>query len=209
MRKIVVLMILYVFPVNISANNYKTESIQYGFSIQDLLLFKNATNGQIHDYLIMKDWEYVSTHDKRSGGGFSPMNIKTITYENRYFDIKIHIIETTFYRNIKRDTINKVTKEIIVETESSEIHKYMLQDLYKNGYSSKGEPSNGVNSEVFSLSAFELNQKMKKEFVKVETSSRYYYNQKNNVTITTEVLQKYNSYGDKIIKNIYKLNLIY
>src|SRR5690554_4061802 len=182
MKKIIFNSIIVLFSLttvmgaDLKTNCCKIENctVQYMLSIKDIIPLKNSSFEKIHDYLILKDWIYISSKNTREGGGFFPMNLKTITYENRYYDIKIHLLEKTWFTNLKRNSVDRVTKEILIETENSETYKYILQDLYNNRFFSKGEGSTSGNIELIGLSGYEILQKKKKDFVRVEYSMRDY-----------------------------------
>jgi hypothetical protein len=200
----------YHYGNNSTNNCYNTENhnSQFILSIKDIISIKNLSFEKIHDYLILKDWVYVSSKNTREGGSFSPMNLKTVTYENRYYDINIHLLEKTWFTNSKRNYVDRITKEIHIETESSEVYKNILQDLYNNRFFSKGEGSTSGNIELLGLSGYEILEKKKKNFVRVEYSVKDYSDGRNNVSVSIEVLEKYDYYNNKIKKQIYTLKIL-
>lgn len=198
-----------IMGANLKTNccNIENRTVQYMLSIKDIIPLKNSSFEKIHDYLILKDWVYISSNNKRDGGSFFPMNVKTITYENRYYDMKFILIERTHFKDSKRNSVDRVTKEILIETENSETYKYILQDLYNNRFFSKGEGSTSGNIELIGLSGYEILQKKKKDFVRVEYSMRDYSDGRNNVSFSIEILEKYDYYDNKIKKQIYTLKI--
>ena len=181
-------------------------SAQKIITINDIFALKNHSLEQIHDFLILKDWVYDSSDYKR---GSLPYHhgVKTSIYKNNYYDLKFTISETTIFKDKSRTMIDKITYYVSVETESPELHKYFLKDLYKNNFISKGEASTGGDISIASSTPSALEERLKREFVRLEYSSRNYFNGKNTVSISISVYKKFDYYEGMLRKDVYALEV--
>jgi hypothetical protein len=171
--------------------NYNTAFIQNTISIKDLILFKNYSNEQIHDYLILNNWIYVSNETTRKGGSIVPHQVQVILYKHNYDDINISIIKKVHYKDGKRDVITKTDKSIAVTTESPNEYKIIVNDLYKNSFKIEGNERQYPSLEIATTNTDDLINKMKREYVSTTKSSRDYTNGIDQVSLFTETLEKY------------------
>lgn len=196
--------------------NLNTPFNQNTISIKDLILFKNYSNEQIHDYLILNNWIFVSNETTREGGSIFPHEVQVILYKHNFDDINISIIKNVSFKDGKRELITKIDKSIAVTTESSNEYKTILNDLYRNGYKIEGNERQYPSLEIATSNTSDLINKMEREYVSTTKSSRAYKNGVNKVSLFIETLEKYDNNmnvlkrikysltvdNDKIIKKI-------
>jgi hypothetical protein len=187
--------------------NYNTAFIQNTISIKDLILFKNYSNEQIHDYLILNNWIYVSNETTRKGGSIIPHQVQVILYKHNYDDINISIIKTVHFKDGKRDVIAKTNKSIAVTTDSPNEYKAILNDLYKNSFKIEGNEREYASIEIATSNTNDLINKMKKEYVSTAKSSRDYTNGIDKVSLFTETLKKYDNNMKELKRIEYSLIL--
>lgn len=182
---------IYAYPDFAKYYNYNTAFNPSTISIKDLILFKNYSNEQIHDYLILNNWIYVSNETTRKGGSIFPHEEQVILYKHNFDDINIYIIKKVYFKDGKRDVITKTNKSIEVITESPNEYKIILSDLYRNNFKIKGDERQYGSFEIATSNVDDLINKKKREYVSTTKSSRDYTNGIVQVSLFTETLEKY------------------
>lgn len=115
-------------------NNFKYSNQKLS-PIKDLLLLKKMSYEQCHDFLILNDWDYISTEHESKGGSFVPYDKTTYIFKNNFLNIKINIVEIVQYEpRTKKTVIYKKTSGINIIAESSDSYKFLLKDLYSNNF---------------------------------------------------------------------------
>lgn len=192
-KKLSTLIIIFtVFTTIIySKNNNLNITNQNVTLLKDLLLLKKMSTEQCQDFLILNDWEYLTTEYVSGGAMFRPDDIKTYIFKNKFLNIKIKIIETiSFKPDTKRQVIQKKTKGISIIAEDSNSYKILLSDIYRNNFKIIGNEKEYGNLDMATSTPEEIMKKMRKDYVKTRTTSKKYNNGNDEITVYIHVFEK-------------------
>lgn len=205
-KKLSTLIIIFTLftTINYSKNNNLNNTNQNVILLKDLLLLKKMSTEQCQDFLILNDWEYLTTEYKSVGGSFFPNDTKTHIFKNKFLNIKINIEETEHFQpHSQRQIIEKRTRKIKIIAENSNSYKILLTDLYKNNFKIIGKEVEYGKIDIATSTPEEMMKKMRKDYVNTRTTSKKYNNGNDEITVYIEVFEKLDKNYDTLKQTKY------
>jgi len=189
------------------SNNFKYSNQEFS-PIKDLLLLKKMSNEHCHDFLILNDWNYITTEHKSRVGSFQPSDKTTYVFKNNSANIKINIVEIVLYNpGAKKNVVYKKTRGLNIIAESSDSYKFLLKDLYNNNFKIIGKEVDYGKLDIATSTSEEIVQKMRKDYVNTKTTSKEYSNGKDKITVFIDVFEKLNKNYDFLKRYEYRFSL--